>query len=78
MSIRSFLPLLAMTVLGGCAQPTYLAYDFGRSYTETMNAQSDLSRPAIAMTNYHLYGLEAVAIRLNVEAATQETGDAAQ
>jgi len=36
-----------------------------------MTAQSDLSRPAIAMTNYHLYGLEAVSIRLNVEAAAQ-------
>jgi hypothetical protein len=64
--------ILAATLLGGCAQPTHLSYDFGRSYTETMTAQSDLSRPAIAMTNYHLYGLEAVAIRLNVEQATQE------
>jgi hypothetical protein len=61
------------TLLGGCAQPVHLSYDFGRSYSDTMSAQADLTRPAIAMTNYHLYGLEAVSIRLNVEAAAQET-----
>ena len=70
MSYRIIALSLAM-LLSGCAQPTHLAYDFGRSYSETMTAQSDLSRPAIAMTNYHLYGLEAVSIRLNVEAAAQ-------
>jgi hypothetical protein len=78
MSSRNLLLLLAATILSGCAQPAHLAYDFGRSYTETMNSQADLSRPAIAMTNYHLYGLEAVAIRLNVEAATQEGGESAE
>ena len=72
MIFRTMGLLIFSAVLGGCAQPTHLTYDFGRSYNQTMVSQADLSRPAIAMTNYHLYGLEAVAIRLNVEAATQE------
>lgn len=71
MSYRLLIIISCSALFAGCAQPAHLSYDFGRSYSETMTAQADLSRPAIAMTNYHLYGLEAVSIRLNVEAAAQ-------
>jgi hypothetical protein len=73
MSYRLLLAISMSALFSGCAQPVHLSYDFGRSYSETMTAQADLSRPAIAMTNYHLYGLEAVSIRLNVESAAQRS-----
>jgi hypothetical protein len=68
--------LLAMAV-PGCASPTHLQYDFGRSYMEAIRGQGDLTRPSVASAQYPLYGIEGVAIRLNVQtsATTGESGE---
>jgi hypothetical protein len=70
------LALLA-SVVGGCAEPAHLSYDFGRAYTSTFDAQADLTRSSVLDRRYHLAGVEAQAIRLNVRAETteEETGE---
>lgn len=60
--------LLLVALATGCASPLHLTYDHGRAFTEAFTAQPDLTRPAIASSTYSLYGREAAAIRLNVEA----------
>lgn len=58
-----------------CTQPLHLQYDFGRAYMTTLRTQADLTRPSIVNEVYFLYGPEAAAIRINVEAATTEAED---
>lgn len=72
--------LAAATLLMGvsaCASPTHLQYDYGRAYMEAVRGQGDLTRPSVASAQYPLYGIEGVAIRLNVqkEATAVETGE---
>jgi hypothetical protein len=64
--------------LASCASPLHLTYDYGRAYTESIVAQADLTRPSVAESQYALYGVEAVNIRLQVqnEATDAETGKA--
>lgn len=64
--------IMLSTALCACVQPTHLQYDFGRAYTETFRAQADLTRPSAANQSYSLYGPEAAAIRINVQAAATE------
>ena len=68
---------LALSALSGCAEPAHLSYDFGRAYTTTFDAQADLTRSSVLDRRYHLAGVEAQAIRLNVRAETtaEETGE---
>ena len=63
--------------LVACAQPKHLSEDFGRAYTETFAIQKDLTRPSAAGLDHPLAGVEAQAIRLNVqtEATDEETGE---
>jgi len=51
----------------GCASPLHLTYDYGRAYTESIVAQADLTRPSVAESEYALYGVEAVNIRIRVQ-----------
>ena len=74
--MNRILVIAGLAALAGCAEPTHLGYDFGASYTETFTRQADLTRPSVANRQYVLYGLEAVKIRLLVEAATTETKEA--
>lgn len=66
-----------MFLLLACAQPVHLQYDFGRSYTEAMRVQADLSRPSVAESTYPLSGEEAAKIRMRAAEASsdQESGE---
>ena len=64
--------LVACATLGGCASPLHLTYDHGRAYTEAMTSQADLTRPAVANSQYSLYGTEAEAIRILVREHTTD------
>lgn len=72
------LTALALLGLAGCASPLHLTYDYGRAYTESIQAQGDLTRASVAESQYSLYGVEAANIRLKVqeEATDSETGKA--
>lgn len=73
-------PLIgAALLMSGCVSPLHLTYDYGRAYTESIVAQADLTRPAVAESQYPLYGLEAESIRIRVQEETtnSESGDAA-
>jgi len=72
---RTPTPVLSLAValtLGwaGCAEPIHLGYDHGRAFTESMELQGDLTRPAVLGRTYDLYGVEAAAIRLNARSAS--------
>lgn len=67
--------LLPLALLGGCASPLHLTYDHGRAFTESFKGQADLTRPAVANSQYPLYGKEAAAIRLQVETEASSTED---
>ena len=64
--------LVTCAILGGCASPLHLTYDHGRAYTEAMTSQADLTRPAVANSQYSLYGTEAEAIRILVREHTTD------
>ncbi len=56
----------------GCASPTHLQYDHGRSFYQTIALQSDLTRSTVPA--YGLSGEEAAAIRMRVqESSTDKT-----
>lgn len=59
--------LAAAALASGCASPLHLQYDYGRAYTESIVAQADLTRPAVAESQYSLYGVEAERIRVRVQ-----------
>lgn len=59
--------LFASALVSGCASPLHLQYDYGRAYTESIVAQADLTRPAVAESQYSLYGREAEEIRVRVQ-----------
>lgn len=63
---------VALISLSGCANPMNLTYDFGRSYTASVQAQSDLSRPSVAAAQYRLSGMEGTEIRLRLYETTTE------
>lgn len=72
---RSLVPFLAAAMLTGCASPLHLQYDFGRSYTESIISQADLTRTSVANSLYPLYGVEAEAIRIRVQEKTTDQED---
>lgn len=77
--IRVLIGAAALAALvSGCASPLHLQYDYGRAYTASIVAQADLTRPAVAESQYPLYGVEAEQIRVRVQeqATDSETGDA--
>ncbi len=72
--------LLFLTValgLSACAQPDHLSYDFGRAYKATFPVQADLTRASANGLDHSLSGVEAQAIRLNVqtESTNEESGE---
>jgi hypothetical protein len=78
--MRTNLPLgilvfALLPMMSACTSPLHLAYDYGRSYTQTFTAQPDLTRPSAANAAYGLAGTEAAAIRLNApkESTDKET-----
>ena len=75
-TIARTLTLVSFALLSGCASPMHLTYDFGRAFTAAFTSQSDLTRPSIATSTYHLYGTEAAEIRIRVreETTNKETG----
>lgn len=56
-----------------CSPHLHLAYDHGRAFTQTLEIQADLTRPSVLGATYQLYGVEAVQIRLNVQAEATST-----
>ncbi len=78
MSRTSGLLFLAVTFgLSACAQPDHLSYDFGRAYKATFPVQADLTRASANGLDHSLSGVEAQAIRLNVqtESTNEESGE---
>lgn len=78
--MRRPLPWLLLTaglLASACKPPLHLSYDFGRAFIETLTVQADFTRPSVVGETYHLYGVEGVQIRLNVEAqaTAKETGE---
>ena len=69
---------LTVALLGACASPRYLTYDFGRAFSSNVTAQADLTRPSVAAGAHPLGGREAEAIRIAVQTETsdQESGTA--
>jgi hypothetical protein len=69
--------LAAAFGLSACAQPDHLSYDFGRAYKATFPVQADLTRASADGLDHSLSGVEAQAIRLNVqtESTNEETGE---
>lgn len=69
---------LATLVLGAglaasaCKPPLHLSYDYGRAFVETLRVQADFSRPSVMTASYHLYGVEAAAIRLRVSEVSSD------
>ena len=74
--MRIALIVLSGLVLAACASPRHLSYDFGRAATAAATLQSDLTRPSVAAGGHPLNGVEAEAIRMQVnqESSDQETG----
>lgn len=79
---RSTLGLLLIPAAGlvaatACGEPHHLGWDYSRAYVEAFSMQTDLTRPSVAASEYHLSGNEATAIRLRVEQAAtdEESGD---
>ena len=68
---------LTVALLGACASPRYLTYDFGRAFSSNVTAQADLT-PSVAAGAHPLGGREAEAIRIAVQTETsdQESGTA--
>lgn len=64
--------LILAGLLGGCKAKLHLGYDYGRAFVATIQAQADLTRPGALGHNIFLYGPEAAAIRMNVQADTTE------
>lgn len=67
--------IFVLGLVTGCTQPLHLQYDFGRAYMSTFRTQADLTRASSANQSYSLYGPEAAAIRLNVQATTADEED---
>lgn len=76
--MNRMLLFLSAALLGACASPRYLTYDFGRAFTAVVTAQADLTRPSVAAGAHPLGGREAEAIRIAVQSETsdQESGTA--
>lgn len=74
-----FIVAIAGVALSGCAQPEHMTYDFGRAYKATFPVQADLTRASAQGLDHPLSGVEAQAIRLNVQAETTDskTGESA-
>lgn len=72
---RVLILLAAAALAGACKPPLHLSYDYGRAYVETLRVQADLTRPSVQYSGYSLYGVEAAAIRLNVETASTAQED---
>jgi hypothetical protein len=70
------LPVLLVFLVSGCIRPARLQYDYGRSFTEAMNSQSDLTRADAKGGGYTLAGHEGVLLRMRVieESTDVETG----
>ena len=70
----SVIVLLAATA---CAPRTSLRPDFGESYAETFQAQTDLNRGTLTAPAYALSGEEGLALRARLaeEASDAETND---
>ena len=68
--------VLSGLLLGACGSPRHLGYDFGRAMVEAATLQTDLTRPSVAAGGHPLNGVEAEAIRIQVnnESSDQETG----
>lgn len=75
-SHRTLVALLApgavLAALTACSEPTHLGWDYGRSYIEAFSLQTDLTRPSVAASEYHLGGNEAAKIRILVEEAATD------
>jgi len=73
------LALCGAALLAACsgAGKQHLQYDYGRAFTAAMISQADLTRPSVASLPHPLTGVEAQAIRLNVQEETtnKETGE---
>ena len=76
-AIMATLIALGLSALSACAKPHHLGEDFGRAYSETLAMQKDLTRASAQGLDHPLAGVEAQAIRLNVqtEATNEETGE---
>ena len=59
--------------LSACAQPQHMSYDFGRAYSATFPVQADLTRASVDGLDHPLSGVEAQAIRLNVQVESTDT-----
>lgn len=73
--MKNTLFVLAAAVVGGCASPLHLTYDYGRAYTAAFVSQADLTRPSVANSQYFLYGPEGEAIRIRVQEDTTDSED---
>ena len=73
--MKNILFVLAATVVGGCASPLHLTYDYGRAYTAAVVSQADLTRPSVANSQYFLYGPEAEQIRIRVQEESTDVED---
>ena len=70
--IRALLGVTVAAGLTACAEPAHLSYDFGRAYSGAFDAQPDLTRATANNLDHPLSGVEAQAIRINVQAETTE------
>jgi hypothetical protein len=61
---------MMMLLFLACGAPTHLQYDFGRSYMQSTQIQSNVSRSAAINEVYPLTGSEAQGIRTEVVEAT--------
>jgi hypothetical protein len=68
--------VLSGVLLGACGSPKHLGYDYGRAVTQAVTMQTDLTRPSVAAGGHPLNGVEAEAIRIQVnkESSDQESG----
>lgn len=73
---RLVILLAAVALSSACKSPLHLSYDYGRAFVETLRVQADLTRPSVQYAGYSIYGVEAAAIRLNVESASTQSEEA--
>lgn len=76
--MRTAWMIVALPLAAACGEPLHLGYDFGRSYTQAVTSQADLTRPAAAALEMPLEGVEAQAIRLQAieSSSDEESGEA--
>ena len=65
--------LLALSMLGACASPMHLSYDFGRAYSSSFAIQADLTRASVTSSQYPLNGVEAAEIRIRARESSTDT-----